>query len=241
MKRIATWVGGFTIALACVLLLAVGARTAVTQLSGLAVAQTSTKWTNVRDAFAGDALTNGILASALMMYDGTGNVFNRLRGSITNGVLVDVTRSPGSNQTPADGFANPTTFQGTWALPGIFNGTTWDRWRGESTPVQGPTLFNSLTTGANNTAVTVTINGVANQNVHLYSLSAFCINGGTSFVNVNDGATLIDQITAPLFPAEGTAQYNPALTISTGSTLTLTLSACGAGNPGRLIVQADQF
>lgn len=100
---------------------------AVNTISGLAVAQSSTVWNNVKDASAGDNLTGGVLASQLYFYDGTN--FDRARGDTTNGLDVDVTRMPGSSQTPSDAFANPTTFQGDWSLVGIFNGTTWDRMR----------------------------------------------------------------------------------------------------------------
>lgn len=100
---------------------------AVNTISGLAVAQSSTVWNNVKDAAAGDNLTGGVLASQLYFYDGTN--FDRARGDTTNGLDVDVTRMPGSSQTPSDAFANPTTFQGDWSLVGVFNGTTWDRMR----------------------------------------------------------------------------------------------------------------
>jgi len=103
---------------------------AVSELAGLAVAQTATQWNNVRDAAVGDNLSNGIFASGLYLFNGT--AFDRVRGDTTNGMDVDVTRLPGGSQTPADAFANPTTFSGTWSLGGLFNGSTWDRLRGIS-------------------------------------------------------------------------------------------------------------
>lgn len=111
---------------------------AVSELAGLAVAQTSTLWNNVRDAAVGDNIANGLLAISLYTYNGS--TFDRIRGDTTNGMDVDVTRMPGGAQTPADTFSNPSTFQGSWSLNGVFNGSTWDRKRSAS--------------GANNTATT---------------------------------------------------------------------------------------
>jgi hypothetical protein len=119
---------------------AIVAKTAVNTIAGLAVAQSSTVWNSVKDASVGDNLTNGVLVSQLYFFDGTD--FDRARGDTTFGLDVDVTRMPGSGQTPADGFANPTTFSGAWSLGGLFNGTTWDRIRSSS--------------GTNNTATTST-------------------------------------------------------------------------------------
>ena len=99
---------------------------AISQLVGLAVAQSSTLWNNVKDAAAGDALSSGVLAEQIYAFNGL--TFDRMRGDTTNGLDVDVTRISG-NVTPADAYANPTTANQMWSLLGIFNGTTWDRIR----------------------------------------------------------------------------------------------------------------
>lgn len=100
--------------------------TAISQLVGLAVAQTSTLWNNVIDAAKGDAQTTGILGQSPYLYNGAS--FDRQRGSIANGALVDVTRISGSI-TPADAYTNPSTANQVWSLGGAYNGTTWDRIR----------------------------------------------------------------------------------------------------------------
>ena len=100
---------------------------AVQGVMGLAVAQSSKVYNDVKDYAAGDGIVKGILDAGCMFWNGSSG--DRCRGTITNGLLVDVSRMPGSSQTPADAFANPSTFQGTWALPGLFNGTTWNRHR----------------------------------------------------------------------------------------------------------------
>jgi len=102
---------------------------AISQLVGLAVAQSSTLWNNVIDAAKGDSQTNGILGMSPYLYNGVS--FDRVRGDTTNGMDVDVTRMSGSI-TPADGYTNPTTANQIWSLNGVLNGTTWDRIRSAS-------------------------------------------------------------------------------------------------------------
>jgi len=105
-------------------------RTAVQTVAGLAVAQSANLWNNIKDAAYGDNATNGVMAVLPYVYDGTN--FDRVRGDITNGLDVDVTRVSGNvsvigTTTPANSFTNPTTAVNTWSLLGGFNGTTWDR------------------------------------------------------------------------------------------------------------------
>ncbi len=105
-------------------------RSAIQQIAGLAVAQTATRWNNVQDGSAGDDLTEGLIAVTPMVYDGTN--FDRPRGDIANGIDVDVTRISGTtttagDNTPADGYTNPTDALDVHALNAHFNGTTWDR------------------------------------------------------------------------------------------------------------------
>lgn len=98
----------------------------ISKIAGLAVAQSATRWNNVRDGAAGDALAFGVLASGLYAYNGV--TFDRVRGTTANGLDVDVTRIQGGT-TPADNFANPTDILNTFALIGGFDGSTWDRIR----------------------------------------------------------------------------------------------------------------
>lgn len=63
---------------------------AITQVAGMAVAQSSTRWNNVQDGAAGDNLTNGVMAVSFYVFDGTN--FDRARGDTTNGIDVDITR-----------------------------------------------------------------------------------------------------------------------------------------------------
>jgi hypothetical protein len=235
------------VAVALVLLLSLTAigRTAITELSGLAVAQTGTTWKNVKDYLVGDNMTSGVISAGMVFYDATGANADRLRGSTANGILVDVTRAPGSNQTPADGFINPTTFQGTWSLPGVFNGTTWDRWRAGVSPTSSGTSLNSVSNSTANAVLTITLAGTAGQRIHLYKIAeAGCqVDGSSSYV-VNDGATLVYATFAgqvPMIPMTFTKEWNPALTGTAGQAMTIVIQACGAGNTSTAQVFADKY
>jgi hypothetical protein len=137
---------------------------AISQLVGLAVAQSSTLWNNVIDAAKGDSQTSGILGTSSYLWNGL--TFDRLKGTggSANVNLIGTI-------TPADGYANPTTASQVWNLNGVFNNTTWDRMRsvvGDGQAVTGLTavgdmVFNNSTfdrirgiSGANNTATTST-------------------------------------------------------------------------------------
>lgn len=216
-------------------------RTAVTDLAGIAVAQSGALWKNVRDAAVGDNLTDGIMASALMMFDGTN--FDRARGDITNGLDVDVTRLAGA-VTPTDAFSNPTNALNVFSLGGIFNGTTWDRWRGQTSPIQGVTLLNSETTSAADTTLTKTLTGVAGTRIHIYKLKSNC-SAGASSLSITDNAVGIYSTlagnTIPQVPRSYDETWPTGLTISTGSNAVVSILTCGAGNTSTLTLEADQF
>lgn len=95
---------GFYIILAiCVVILsALTVRSAVQQIAGLAVAASTYKWNNVKDASQGDGLANGILSIAPYLYNGA--TFDAARGTTANGLDVDVTRlNDGGNSITVDG------------------------------------------------------------------------------------------------------------------------------------------
>jgi hypothetical protein len=98
---------------------------AISQLVGLAVAQSATQWNNVIDAAKGDAQSSGISGVSSYLFNGA--TFDRQRGTggSANVNLVGAI-------TPADGYANPTTASQVWSLNGLFNNSTWDRLRGIS-------------------------------------------------------------------------------------------------------------
>ena len=216
---------------------------AIQQLAGLAGAQTATKWVNTKDMSVGDGITSGALAIAPYLFDGS--VGNRARGTIANGLAVDVTRAPGSNQTPADNFTNPTTFQGTWSLIGFLDGTTWDQWRGNVSPTQAGTLLNSVTNSAANTLLTITLTGAAGQRVHLYKISRVsCFPNGTSEINILDNVTTIwtsHNPGVPTIPLSLEEAWVPGLTASTGNNMVINIPACGTGNSSTITVQADRY
>jgi len=148
------------------ILLAVGTltigRTAISELAGLAVAQTATVWNNVIDAAKGDGQSSGILGQSPYLFNGA--TFDRARGT-SGSANVNIV----GTTTPADAFANPTTTTSIWSLNGVFNGTTWDRQRTATADALASTgvmagnasLFNGSTfdrqdgvSNTNNTATT---------------------------------------------------------------------------------------
>lgn len=137
IKTTSAWVGVGV----CVMLLSSVLYADITQIVGIAVSNnaTHTAWNNVRDAGGlGDGISGNLAGVGLFGYNGA--TWDRLRE--TGGSLnVNVTGGGGAggNQTPADGFANPTDFQGSWSLMGIFNGTTWDRLREPLSDTQAAT------------------------------------------------------------------------------------------------------
>jgi hypothetical protein len=102
---------------------------AISELVGLSVATSATTWNSVIDAAKGDSIGNGVLGQSPYLWNGV--TFDRQRGSITNGALVDVSRLNGTI-TSADAYANQTTLVQAMTLPEIFNGSTWDRVRSAS-------------------------------------------------------------------------------------------------------------
>lgn len=109
-----------------IVLMSIGViRSQVQMASGLAVAQSATKWIPLKDASVGDNITEGIGAFSLYLWDGAN--FDSARGDTTYGLDVDVTRLGSvSSAALADNTANPTTISlGSYLM--LFDGTTWDR------------------------------------------------------------------------------------------------------------------
>lgn len=141
---------------------------AVTQVAGLAVAQTSTQWNQLKDFAQGDAFSSGVAAVSPCLFNGV--TCDRQRGTIANGAQVDITRIGGAT-TPADAFANPTNTNTIFSLNALFNGATWDRIRSATADALASTgiqmfnqgMFNGATfdrgrsvSATNNTATTST-------------------------------------------------------------------------------------
>ena len=98
----------------------------VTQLAGLAVAQSATQWNKLKDIAQGDAQTNGVGLMAPCLFNGV--TCDRQRGTIAGGADVAI-KSVSGGVTPTDSFANPTNALTTYGLNGGFNGSSWDRLR----------------------------------------------------------------------------------------------------------------
>ena len=108
--------------------------------------------------------------------------------------------------------------------------------------VQRGRVFNTLTTGAANTAVTATIAALAGVQAHLYGVTAYC-SAGTAQLTVAVGGTNVWQSPATAIGTTMTSiAWTPvALTGTVGAALVVTLGTCGAGNTGTLAVQGDRW
>lgn len=109
-----------------------------------------------------------------------------------------------------------------------------------TTPVQSQTLQNSSTTGAADTPVVVTLAAVAAVRHHLYSVAAYCSAGTASLTITDGGVTKWNPPAAAVGTTLFSATWPVALTFATNSAAVVTLSTCGAGNTGTLIVQSDR-
>lgn len=175
-------------------------------------------------------ITNGWFNTLRFGVGVGGNVFK----VVNNGFL-----SGGAEQNICDNCQAVVPWVATGVVDAGSGRNVSSPWTGEA--IQGRTLFNSQTTGAADTAVVVTITGVAGERGHLFSVDARC-SAGTSGLTVADAATTrwstaATQVSTTNF----VKQWNPALTMTTANNLVITLATCGAGNTGTLMVQADQY
>lgn len=182
---------------------------AITSMVGLAVAQTATQWNNVIDAAKGDGQQSGILGTSLYLFNGT--TFDRVRGDITNGIDVDVTRLPASvGVQPVQGMA-------------LLNS--------ETTSAIDTILTKTLTGVAGTRIHLYSIQASCN----LGSASLSIADGGTVIYSTQGGNTVpqLARLFEEIWPA--------GLTFTTGANAVITVSQCGTGGSSILTVQADQF
>jgi hypothetical protein len=192
---------------------------AISQLVGLAVAQSPTQWTNVVDAAKGDAQQSGILGTSPYVFNGLS--FDRVRGDTANGMDVDVTRISGT-LTPSDAFANPTDISKMWTLNSIFNGSTWDRMRTASS--------DSLSTGLL-AAGNLTFNGSTWDRVRSASADALTATGISARNNVLFNGSTFDR-------QDGVSATNNTATTTTGVAYSTQLSTWSVTNTQSGAVQA---
>jgi len=175
----------------------------ITQLAGLAVAQTSTQWNSLKDMAVGDAQGSGVGLWSPCLWNGV--TCDRARGTIANGALTDVSRISGAI-TPADAFVNPTTANTMWSLNGAFNGTTWDRQDSVSntnntaTTSQGTTYSTQLSTWSQTNTPAVATQATTSKASgggsvrHVATSITACVAANTTaqtplLIHLRDGAT----------------------------------------------------
>ena len=182
---------------------------AVTQIAGLAVAQSSTQWNQVKDMAQGDGHASGVALVSPCLWNGV--TCDRQRGSITGGATVSLANTAGA--------------------PAI------------STTVQGTTLLNSTLTSAANTSHTITLTGAASQRVTIDYVEVYASAAAVCTITIVDNVTTVyshlittQTSAAPLLIQLG----NDGLSISTGSTATVNVGACGIGVTSTLNVVASR-
>lgn len=191
------------------------------------------------DATANPTTTS--VGSFVHGYNGT--TWDRLRSTTANGLVVDVSRVQGSVDTElpaaaalADATANPTTPLVGAALE-LYNGTTWDRWRGTTTngarvQVMAQTMTSDTTTSGNIVAaagtVAITVSGSGTASLELRgTFTATLVFEGTE-----DGTNWFSIPCLERSPTPGT--------LATGSTVTgFWLVPCGGLSQVR--VRASAF
>ena len=107
-------------------------------------------------------------------------------------------------------------------------------------PVQSPTLLNSSTTGAANSAVAVTLTATPNVRNMIRKVSAYCSAGSANLTIADGGTTIFNTPVGAVGTSIFDSQWNPGLASTTGNVATITLGACGVSNTGTLIIQADR-
>lgn len=136
-KAWATVLGGFAVALIFTLSVTTLGKSAISEMAGLAVAQSASKWNSVKDGSQGDGLTSGVMASATYLYNGL--TFDRMRsagasdGASATGLLTGTVL--GYNGSTYDRLRSSLAADAS-AVTGllnnaqmVFNGSTYDRVR----------------------------------------------------------------------------------------------------------------
>lgn len=208
MKRIESVVKWGILCVGAVAIIAFAAtmgKAVVQVVSGLAVAQTNTRWNNVKDAAAGDNLANGI--AAFSMYINDGSTFDAITGDITNGLDVDVTRIvPGTGATAlgkAEDAVHATGDTGVMGLA-VRNDTlaALAGTDGDYTPLQVDAL------GALFTATTELDGGTADVISHSFTQA-------TTGITTNAAGTTVTMATTPM------SKHNMIIDRTAGATNTV--------------------
>lgn len=109
--------------------------------------------------------------------------------------------------------------------------------------VQRGSITSTQSTAAANTPVVVGFGAANGVRGHLYSITARC-SAGTASITVENptGTTIWSTPAAAVSTTNFEKAWNPGLTSNTIATeVKITLSTCGLGNTGLLMIQADVF
>lgn len=166
-------------------------------------------------------------------------------------VVPYVSRTDGSGWSQVAGALNSDAsnmFGVMSVAPATYNSDpdTYSRWRGGSTPMQGGsgngTILNFNINSNPDTALVQILAAGSRGRLHLHGIDSWCT-AGSATLTVTDNATVIwTSQTGEIGTAAFRANWSPALTgLANNTSMTITLSSCGVGNTGKLIIQADRF
>jgi hypothetical protein len=108
-------------------------------------------------------------------------------------------------------------------------------------PSQQNPKNSGVLTSAVNTAVWYVVTGLTYLSNRLQRIDAYCDTGSAQIVVSSAGATIWQSDGGYIGTTSKGLVWIPPLLLPTGNSLSVGLTACGSGNTGTLIVEADQF
>jgi hypothetical protein len=212
-----------TAALILVLGVSLATYSAVTQVAGLAVAQSGPgQWVNVKDAALGNGLTNGILAAGLYTRNASGT-FDIMQGQGDNSA------NPATGKIPvlpcvATSTSNVLTNTNVASLHCTLNGEL------TTSPLQLGVLGNATQTSGANAANTLANAAVAGTRFNITYLEAYASAAATCTLTIQDGGATVYSHALTTQTSAAPLQINfgsSGITNTVGNAMQVSISACG--------------
>jgi propanediol dehydratase small subunit len=108
-------------------------------------------------------------------------------------------------------------------------------------PTQSQIPLNSFGTSGVNIAQTVTLAGIAGQQVRLSAIDAFCSAGTAQIIVQDNGVTIWQSPATEVGITRDRIAWSPPLTASVGNPMSVQVTACGAGNTSSLALEMDRY
>lgn len=213
----------FTAAIVLVLGISLATYSAVTQVAGLAVAQSGPgQWVNVKDAALGNGLTNGILAAGLYTRNASGT-FDIMQGQSDNSANPATGKVPVLPCVASSGTAVITTTNVS-SLHCTTNGDV------TTSPLQMATLGNATQTSGANAANTIANAAVAGSRWNITYLEAYASAAAACTLTIQDGGSTIYSHALTTQTSAAPLQINfgaSGVTNTVGNAMQVSIGACG--------------